>query len=204
MKNGELSDMFLTRYFAYEAVFAEIVADKRQIFDTLASVYCIGVDDKESLYALTRCEDIVEVDTKGEYERTMRVIDYLERTNKPVNVSTDILFALSCKGAALAQVEELQELLGAKPGREHVIYVLNRLTASQNVFDMSAAAFILLEGLTGVRDYEKGIRLAKKSADWNCVDSILMLLHYDTDNKEKYLTTLKAVLKRGDVRQYVK
>ncbi|MEG1646903.1 MAG: hypothetical protein RR374_06015, partial [Clostridia bacterium] len=82
---NKLQELFLIKFFEMDAIVGKVAINKRELFMSLASVYCIFNDNLlNKLYNEVTSEDIFEINTLNEYNRTMRVLDYNKRFDKKV------------------------------------------------------------------------------------------------------------------------
>lgn len=194
----QLKEVFLTRYFSFEAIIGPLMPDMRAVFDALAVIYCMhNKEELDSLFALCNHDEVVSVSTKEGYDRTMRVLEYGKIIGRETKVDDSVMFALNCKGAAFLKTDMIQRMLGAKPNKGLVLQALNSLLETQGIFVYGIMSLMLFEGYIVSKDTKKAFLIADKCAKWNDIDSILTLIKYDKVNAENYLSILNAVLADG-------
>lgn len=206
MANGlQLKEIFLTRYFSFEAIIGSLIPNMRAVFDTLADIYCMhNKEELDSLFALCSHDEVACVSTKESYDRTMRVLEYGKLIGRETDVDDSVMFALNCKGAAFSKTDMIQRMLGAKPNKGLVLQALNSLLDSQEIFVYGIMSLLLFEGYIVPKDTKKAFFISDKCAKWNDIYSVITLMKYDKANAENYLSVLNAVLADGVSREIYK
>ncbi|MEG1964032.1 MAG: hypothetical protein RR123_04060 [Clostridia bacterium] len=192
---NKLQELFLIKFFEMDAIVGKVAINKRELFMSLASVYCIFNDNLlNKLYNEVTSEDIFEINTLNEYNRTMRVLDYNKRFDKKVFIDDTTLQILNCKGLALKQINRIQESCMAVSSVSHIWSILAEGIEKKEICMFNVAAFMQCEGFCVNRNIQNGLNLAWKCAKWNNIDGLLIMLKYDKNNTQKYLEMLNTIV----------
>ena len=195
MEFNQIDGMFLTKFFSIIAVIGEDYKDKKQVFYSLAKVYCLTEDKIEALFRVVETEEISTIRCLEEYIATMRALDYRERFFTALQIPDEIRFALNCKGKALKAMYPLMSDCGKNPTKAQFKVSLAKQEIRNLIPVSFVIAFMHFEGIFLARDKEKAIKFAERCAEWNSIDGLFLLLYYgEANKKDVYKESLKTLI----------
>lgn len=187
-----LEEKFLTTYFTCSKILQAGESDKKYLFDGLFNSFLLPQSDRQKLFNLIQDENVTEITTHTTYLRFRREMQHATLINMPYEISDDLNDILMIKGATLKHLEEL----GLKENllTKEAIRTLIHKKASEGVIPfVMLLGFLQCEGIFMDKDLHSGLKNLEKGCNWNSEESMLIMLHYETENRNSILDKLFTV-----------
>lgn len=174
-----LTEEFLTCYWLVVSVCEGSfdAACRRAVYDKLAAIYCLPGKDNGYFQALETAPFCSVTDTAA-YEQLCRMMEYAEKSGRPVAVSdTDRLLlgrmriALQKKSAIIPTVGRLTDAA--------LTETLIRAARNGQIDAMTVLSFLEYEGILPGADRDRAVRRMRLCASWNDLFGLLFCLSRD-------------------------
>lgn len=188
-----ITELFLTEYFTDESVALPMFGDANKLFDKLYDVFLLPEEGREDLRALCMNDEVRAVRTKGDYSRSRRVREYSELVGGD-GENAELDEVICVKGEALKAVADL----GMTSAVNTPIVAYKRLSELSNNGSLVALRLFGLLQCTGAKimggSYRSGAKCLDKAAQWNCIEGVLLALHFDEDARSANINRLNTVV----------
>ncbi|MCH5172339.1 MAG: hypothetical protein J1F31_05890 [Erysipelotrichales bacterium] len=187
--NEMLKDNFLNEYFLCEHILRPIVINKIVLFNKLATIFLIPQDVAEELQDVCFNSAVQDIHSNDEYMQYCRTQNYFENSNYSNNLSEQVKRTIQIKGNAIKHVPFDTE----KATRTAIVNRLYESASSGSITSMRILGFMECEGIYLTKNPERGYKNIEKAAKWNNIESILMALYYNKNERELNLQRLFSI-----------
>ena len=185
----------LQRYFEFTIINRELdEADKKRMFELLASVYMLNAEAAEKLFAKCERGAIADIANEEQFKQYKRLIQFFNECGQDSPMSQDDRELLDIKGQAIYALNEAGVINGNRDVADYE-RVANLMRAADNgkIRAMFLVAAMKTEGIVVQKDEEYGRKLLTDLSRWSNADGLLLCLHYDCENREELGAKLRGV-----------
>lgn len=204
----KLIERCASMYFKVVTLFDGGLAEeqKKTIINRLATIYMVSTREIDVLYNAWENDAVREISDDEQYKQFKRVMQFAISNGYDIPFCDEQIAIIDIKGHAIYDVADA-ELLN-RDRSATCAECFNRIMQSSeggNVTAMFIVALMQMEGIIVGKDIEMGMKTIQKLSKWVDADGQLLALHYDTDNKDLYLSRLYTVTKGlADAGIYIK
>ncbi len=191
-----LTEIMLKNYFIAENTVGRFYDDKRPLFFTYAKIFLLPQEEAERLFALSQAQEVLRVQSEHEYHQYLRMKQYLAMNARSAAADTEIDEIIYLKGTAFTLALNFQLMVNAKDVRSVACENLTIAAEDGLVLALNTLGILQSEGIVFHKDEGNGCKKILSAAEWNCEEGLLAALHYDPENRGKYLECLQGCLVR--------
>lgn len=189
-----VTEIFLSEYFKIESIALPLFGDARKLFDSLYDAFLLPQEQKQALCDSVMSEEVRAVHTKNDYVRLRRMLAYTEIMGASDAIENDASDIIAIKGEALKAAAELG-LSGAGQTPYTAYKHISEISNNGSLFGLRLVGLLQCSGVEMAGgSYRAGVKCLTKAAQWNCVEGLLLLMHYDESSRAESITRLSTVV----------
>lgn len=188
---GALEELFLSEFFLNKAILRNHV-DDNVLFSILADTYFIDSNVAQELKILLQMEEVVGVETEKDYMLYQREKKFL---GDQINYDYRIDEIISIKENAIMTATEYALNYDIELTRISIFNLLTSVVNAGKIPALRLFGFYQCAGILVNQDTYAGIKTLKQCAKWGDIQSILLLIKYDTKEREINIGRLKFWVK---------
>ena len=177
------TELFLNQYFLLETVFEKMFSEKKKLFFKYGNLFGLSSKDLEKLFENVENSNVTSISSEKEYFRYLRIRKYMRLSSMENRIPAEIEETITIKGNTITQALNA----GVKKVSESTATsICNDILAKVkqgSVMAMRLYGIACLEGIGFRKDSDEGIENLEAAASWLDIPSIVLLRHYDKENK---------------------
>lgn len=198
------NELFYREYFLFQGIAGGPFAEKA-FFCLLADIFCIDKEDTGRLYAETRKDVVMDIDSVESYARYKRIKEYEEMQGHALLIDKETDALITIKGEALKSLKKYELNIASDATDGQIALALTEQAYRGNVVALRALGLLECEGVNGYdAGMERGLENLTKAARWNDLTGALALLHYDEEHRAERAKILAAILSHAPYRELAK
>jgi hypothetical protein len=187
--------MVFYEYYLCKSVLGKHVGDERKLFFSIADIFFIPECAREKLYLLAESDKASEINTKDDFMRRQRVMEYKQAAGIGDECDDRVEEVVLIKGAAINKACDLKIINQSETSQNSLYSNLALFADSGVVVAMRIMGILRCEGIFVDKNERIGLSYLKKAADWNDTASILAIIHYTDVRREYNLSRLYMLVK---------
>ncbi len=195
------TEAFLFDWFIYDTIIGRYTESKG-MFYCLGNLWSVEKDALDELFAISKSENVQEISTTNQYMRYRRIKQYNEMVGNECVCSEKENAMIAIKGDAIKVVSQYGMQSTSETTQAVMYKTLLRSAQSGNLIALRILGIIQCEGIVGRKNVKAGLEHLNKAARWGDITSILAILQYQTQDREKTMEMLKAAV-RDSIYEYL-
>ncbi len=180
-------EMCLNYVFSVETLSNKLI-DAKTSLDIVSDALFINHEDKQVLDNLINLEEVKEITSLNDYNRSCRISKFLKANGEELD--KDLEEVINLKGQALSNAKSLNFKVDTSMSS---ITSFNQIfdNAYKGVIDAKIVLGILqCEGIYCNQNLKGGLKNLKEASSWNNIFATLLLLKYDDSNTQNLINIL--------------